>query len=35
MAQRFKERLLAGSGYSNKKVESAFGEKMLKKMGWT
>lgn len=35
MAQRFKERLLASSGYSTKKVESEFGEKMLKKMGWT
>jgi Pin2-interacting protein X1 len=35
MAQRYKERLLQGSGVSNRKFESEFGMKMLKKMGWT
>ena len=35
MSQQYKERLLAGSGYSNRKVESDFGSKMLKMMGWS
>ncbi len=34
MAQRYKERLLQGSGYSNKRFESEFGMKILKKFGW-
>lgn len=35
MAQRYKERLLQGSGISNRKFESEYGMKMLKKMGWS
>ena len=34
MSQKFKERLLASSGISNKSFYSEFGIKMLKKMGW-
>ncbi|KAM3132095.1 hypothetical protein pb186bvf_015839 [Paramecium bursaria] len=34
MAQKFKERLLQGSGVSNKKVESEYALKLMMKMGW-
>ena len=34
MAQKFKERLLEGTGYSSKKFECDYGLKILKMMGW-
>ncbi len=30
MAQKFKDRVLAGSGFSNKKFTSDYGEKLMK-----
>jgi len=35
MSRDFRQRVLAGSGISNKRVESDIGMKLLKKMGWT
>ncbi|CAD8107528.1 unnamed protein product [Paramecium sonneborni] len=34
MAQKFKERLLQGTGVSNKKFESDYAMKLMQKMGW-
>ncbi len=35
MSQKFKDRLLSGSGTSNKKFQSDYGSKLLLKMGWS
>ena len=34
MSQKYFDRLLVGSGKSNKEVKSKFGLKMMEKMGW-
>lgn len=35
MSKKFREKVLQGSGFSNKKFECDYGLKLLKKMGWT
>ena len=35
MSQKFKDKVLAGSGFSNRKVESDYAMKLMKKMGWS
>ena len=34
MSRKYFDKLMTGSGTSNQKVKSKFGESMLKKMGW-
>ena len=34
MSKKYFDKLMTGSGHSSKKVQSKFGEAMLKKMGW-
>ena len=34
MSRKYFDKLMTGSGTSNQKVKSKFGEAMLKKMGW-
>ena len=34
MAEKFRDRLLTGSGVSKKKFTSDYGSKLLEKMGW-
>ena len=34
MSRKYFDRLLTGTGATSKKVESKFGEAMMKKMGW-
>lgn len=35
MSQKFKDRVLKGSGVSHKKVESIYAKKLMEKMGWS
>ena len=35
MSKKYFDKLMTGSGATNKKVKSKFGEAMLKKMGWS
>jgi len=35
MAQKFREKILQGSGFSNIQFESEYGMNLLKKMGWS
>jgi Pin2-interacting protein X1 len=35
MSQKFKDKVLAGSGFSNRKVESDYAMKLMMKMGWS
>ena len=35
MSKKYFDKLMSGSGVTNKKVKSKFGEAMLKKMGWS
>ena len=35
MSQKFKDRVLTGSGVSNKRFTSDYGSKLLMQMGWT
>ena len=34
MSKKYYDKLLVGSGQTNKAVESKFGEKLMAKMGW-
>ena len=34
MSKKYKEKVLIGTGFSNKKFESEYGNKILSKMGW-
>jgi len=34
MSQKYFDRLLTGTGKSNKEVKSKFGLKMMQKLGW-
>ena len=34
MSRRFFERVVEDSGYTSRRFESAFGIKMMEKMGW-
>ena len=34
MAQKYRDRVLTGSGYSNKAFECDYAKNLLKKMGW-
>jgi len=35
MSKKFREKILKGSGFSNRKFESEYGMKLLKMMGWS
>jgi hypothetical protein len=35
MSKKYYDRLLSGTGATEKRVKSKFGEKMLAQMGWT
>ena len=34
MSKKYYDKLVAGSGSTNKKVKSKFGEKLMAQMGW-
>ena len=35
MSQKFRSRIMRSSGISKRKVQSEYGEKIMKMMGWT